>query len=133
MVSAARPRSLARLLALVMLAYVLALNGLLGSIAAGAQVTEARTAAQLGVICTIHGISNDGSGQAEDPTPGKLACIEHCVLASAGIVPAMLPAGSMINLPEPDAETAGISVVDQGLRIAPASNPPPSRGPPSLI
>jgi len=133
MVSAARPRSLARLLALVMLAYVLALNGLLGSIAAGAHVTEARTAAQLGVICTIHGIADDGTRQSDDPTPGKLACIEHCVLASAAIVPAVLPAGSMINLPEPDAEAAGMSVVDQGHRIASVAAPPPSRGPPSLI
>jgi len=133
MVFAARPRSLARLLTLVALAYVLVLNGLLGSIAAGAHVTEARTAAQLGVICTIHGISNGGSGQADDPTPGKLACIEHCVLASAGIVPAVLPAGSMISLPEADAEAAGISVVDQWHRIASVATPPPSRGPPRRI
>jgi hypothetical protein len=133
MVSAARPRSLARLLALVMLAYVLALNGLLGSIAAGAHVTEARTAAQLGVICTIHGISNDGSGQAEDPTPGKLACIEHCVLGSASPMPAMAVLGSHLNQPAVLAEGNNLPVMDDGDRISSVATPPPSRGPPSLI
>jgi hypothetical protein len=133
MVSAARPRPLARLLALVVLAYGLAMNGLLGSIAAGAHVTEARMAAQLGVICTIHGILGDDTGQSHDPTPGKLACIEHCVLVSAGPMPAIAVLASHLDRPDLLAEGGNLPVMDDGDRIAPVASPPPPRGPPPLI
>jgi hypothetical protein len=133
MAAIARPCRITRLLALAALAYLLALNGLLGSIAAGAHVAEARMAAQLGVICTIHGIDNDAAGQSDDPTPGKLACIEHCVISVASAMPALASAGTVVDEPAPQATAASLPTPDAGRRIAPVSGPPQPRGPPALI
>ncbi len=129
----ARPRTITRFLALVVFAYVLALNGLLGSLAAGAHVAEARIAAQLGVICTIHGIGNSGADGTQDQAPGKLACIEHCVLGSSGATPAVLLAAIDVIRHDPSSRETGPVALDAGHRIAPVSAPPPSRGPPALI
>lgn len=117
---------------MVVLAYVLALGGMLGSIAAGAHISEARTAAQLGVICTIHGIAGAGHGQ-NDPTPGKLACIEHCVLATANAMPVLPSAGLSISRSDRLDQVAIAPTHGSGHRIAPVSTPPPPRGPPRLI
>ncbi len=127
-----RPRSFIRLLALVMLAYGLVLNGLLGAMGAGAHLAEARIAAQLGMICTIHGMANE-SDPAGDPSPGKFACIEHCVLASASAMP-LLPSVSMAVLRVGLCEVlVPLTVPAADPSIALTSPPPPPRGPPALI
>jgi hypothetical protein len=132
MTTATRLRSIARLLAMVMLAYGLALSGLLGAISAGAHVNEARTAAQLGVICTIHGIGNT-SGGTEDPTPGRLACVEHCVLAAAGGKPFVPTADPASAQPAFSADAHLRPNMGEGRRIAPVAAPPLPRGPPAFI
>jgi hypothetical protein len=132
MTSLARLRSTTRLLAMFVLAYVLVLNGLLGSISAGAHVSEARTAAKLGVICTIHGIASAEGGR-EDPTPGKLACIEHCVLAAASTMPVVPSTDAGVNRPLRLAEATRPQVRTIVHWIAPGSTLPQPRGPPSLI
>lgn len=133
MSATARPRLCFRLLTLVALAYVLALNGLLGSIAAGAHVAEARTAAQFGIICTIHGVANSEADGTADPTPGKLACIEHCVLASTNAMPGVPANGAIISQPERQVDAAIVPETGSVRRIGSASVQPPPRGPPSLI
>jgi hypothetical protein len=120
-----------RLLAMVTLAYVLMLNGLLGAMASGTHVAEARIASQLGVICTIHGIGNSTADEAQDPTPGKLACIEHCALASASAMPALSLAGATIQPPVLTADAATLRLADEGCRIAPVCLSPLPRGPPA--
>ncbi len=74
-----------RTITLIALAYALALQGLLGALGAGAHAAEARLASQLGVICTIHGVVDPATGQADggDPSPGRLACVEHCLPLAA--------------------------------------------------
>ena len=131
MIRLSHPRSLARLLPVIMLAYVLALSGLLGSITAGAHVSEARTAAQLGVICTIHGMAS-GQTDGADPTPGKLACIEHCVLAGAGTMPAALPSNHDARALTPTVMAHVIVVLAPRIQ-QPITGLPPPRGPPHLI
>ena len=122
-----------RFLAMVALAYALMLNGLLSAMASGAHVAEARIAAQLGIICTIHGTGNFAADDTQAPTPGKLACIEHCVLVLASTMPAMPEIGSAIGRPDRFANAPDNAVSDAGRLIAPVSAPPPSRGPPALI
>jgi hypothetical protein len=128
-----RDRSRPRLLAVLLLAYTLALQGLLGALSAGAQAQEARLASQLGVICTIHGIADPAlaSGDA-DPTPGKLACVEHCLLA----------AGLAATMPRPAEGPAQIiswsrfpaPPVAASRRVSsPEAAPPPPRGPPAAV
>lgn len=132
MFAAARPRPSLHLLAILVLAYVLALNGMLGSISAGAHVAEARTAAQLGVICTIHGMTGNETG-GEGPTPGKPACIEHCVLAATNSLPMVPASGVAISRTDRLDQVAITSARDEGRKVARASTPPPPRGPPRLI
>ncbi len=129
----ANPRSLTRRLAMVSLAYMLMLNGLLGAMASGTHASEARIAAQLGVICTIHGTSNSVAHDTQEPTPGKPACIEHCVLVLANAMPGMPVVGSTIDQPGLFAKVTGTAISNAGHRIAPVSAPPPPRGPPALI
>lgn len=123
-------RTLRRLASLA-LAYALALVGLLGAMGVGVHAAEARHAAQLGVICTIHGMA-DGEGQSagSDPTPGKLACVEHCqpggakTAALPAILPHPAPAWPRLVAPSPRAEAAP--------RTGPSpARPPPPRGPPN--
>jgi hypothetical protein len=122
------------LLLRIALAYALALQALLGAIGGSAHAGEMRLAAQLGVICTIHGALDPASGPPDggDPTPGKLACIEHCLLtgqSGAGALPtasAALPAFHAAHVC-----ALAVSVVAHG-RGYPSAAPPPSRGPPVL-
>lgn len=118
-----------------MLAYALVLNGLLGSLAAGGHVAQARTAAELGVICTIHGVIDPATGNTgeRDPTPGKLACIEHCVLATASAVPLQPAVVIAVNPPVAIPQVTPDLVRDVGPGLAPVAAPPPSRGPPALV
>ena len=132
MPTTALPRSMARLVAIVLLGYGLALSGLLGAISAGAHVNDARIAAQLGVICTIHGIGNTSDG-AEDPAPGKLACIEHCVLAAAGGMPFAAAAAPAFAQPALSAQAQHRPEIGEGRRIAPVAARPFPRGPPTFI
>lgn len=124
----------ARSVLVVALAYMLALGGVLGAMGAGPHAAEARTAAQLGVICTIHGMALPRHGGPDsDPTPGKLACIEHCTLASSAPAPALPVLIADLFTPEPDrSEPAPIAV-----ELVPGGSfsciPPPPRGPPALI
>ena len=111
---------------MVMLAYVLMLNGLLGGIVFGAHVAEARIAAQLGLICTIH-----GTGPVDSSAPGKLACTEHCVLGSSITMPAVSLAAAAIGPPGLVADTATLPVPDEGCRVAPACLSSLPRGPPA--
>lgn len=119
-------------LASLAFAYALALSGLLGAMGAGAHAAEARHAAQLGIICTIHGmVDGEGAGSGSDPSPGKLACIEHCQLG--GAKPAALPAA----LAEPaPAWPRAVVAASAAAKAAPApcrshACPPPPRGPPN--
>jgi hypothetical protein len=121
-----------RLTAVILLAYALALQGLLGALGAGAHAAEARLAAQLGLICTIHGIAApEHASDRTDPSPGKLACIEHCLLPSgagtgpvaAAGVPALPVAWAQVDLAPP---------VGASEAISPCAIPPPPRGPPAL-
>lgn len=131
--TAARSRSLKRAFATVALAYALVLQGLLGALAVGAQTMEARHAAQLGVICTVHGmVGADGQTDAKDPTPGKLACIEHCLVGASTILPPPTNTPpSVASWPDTGAQAAFVfeDVRDNQRTIA---APPPARGPPAL-
>lgn len=132
MTSFACPRSLMRLVAMVLLAYALVLNGLLGAMGAGTQVAEARTAAQLGVICTIHGIGNAETDNG-DPTPGKLACIEQCVLFGASTIPGVPLSAASISQTRPFQVAASPTIAAIIGWIESASILPQPRGPPLLI
>ncbi len=118
-----------RTITLIALAYALALQGLLGALGAGAHAAEARLAAQLGVICTIHGVVDPATGQADggDPSPGRLACVEHCLpLAASGPPPA--PASSASHV---EWRAAAYAPADQPSSARPSpARPPPPRGPP---
>ncbi len=133
MIMPRRQHSLRRILAMLIMAYALALNGLLGAIASGAHAGEARLAAQLGVICTIHGMAGPASGAQgqTDPTPGKMACIEHCTIAAADLVPALPQAHLVLPVRLPDV-SAGRPVAD-ALAPLPFGRHPPARGPPALV
>jgi hypothetical protein len=128
-------RSLKRLLAMVILAYALVLSGMLGAMASGAHIGQARLAAQLGVICTIHGIVDPASGRADgdDPSPGKLACVEHCTLASIIMSPAVMPvAGSPSVILDDRARTVW-AWQDAAQHSTQRTTHPPPRGPPLFV
>lgn len=116
---------------MVLLSYGLVINGLLGALGAGAHASEARTAAQLGIICTIHGIAA-GERSNDDPTPGKLACIEHCLLAVAMAGPAPVPPGVIAHVPY-RADAMSFAVFAAHAIAQPTTQLPPPRGPPCLI
>lgn len=126
-------RSLKRALATVALAYALVLQGLLGALAVGTQTMEARHAAQLGVICTVHGmVGADGQTDAKDPTPGKLACIEHCLVGASTILPPPTDTPpSFASWPDIQVTTLRFRADDRDSQRTIAA-PPPARGPPAL-
>jgi hypothetical protein len=127
-----RQPSRIRMLAIVVLAYALAVQGLLGAMGAGAQAGEARLAAQLGVICTIHGVVDPATGMAggDDPTPGRLACVEHCLL-TGGMGPGPVPtAATACELAAP-VVSAACKPGPVTAAAYPSAAPPPPRGPPS--
>jgi hypothetical protein len=127
-------RQRARRVALVALAYLIALQALLGAMAGAVHAAEMRLYGQLGVICTVHGPVDPASleQRATDPTPGKLACIEHCMPALA--VPAMDRADAPLVFRWPDPTPATWTRSDTSApRLAPPAPPPPARGPPGLM
>lgn len=127
-----RLRNTACRLASLALAYALALSGLLGAMGVGAHAAEARHAAQLGVICTIHGMADgEGPGAGSDPSPGKLACVEHC--QPGGAKPAAIPAAFAEPAPAwPRAAAAASPVAEAPPASCPSpACPPPPRGPPN--
>jgi hypothetical protein len=123
-----------RACAVLLLAYTLVLQGLLGALSAGAQAREARLAAQLGVICTVHGIADPRhASDSADPTPGKLACVEHCLLG-AGAGPAPPPSGGVaLDVVSWSRSAAAPSVGAHQPGSSPECAPPPPRGPPSSM
>lgn len=127
-----RFRPFARFLATVVLAYGLALSGLMGSIASGAHAGEARIAAQLGLICTVHGTFDPRSEQS-DPTPGKISCFDHCTLSASTLAAVPLPASVLLAALDP--AVAVVDASDDGLNLPVMSLgiPPPPRGPPAIL
>lgn len=125
MVARFRPNSFCHAFAVIVMAYALILGGILGAMASAGHAQQLNLAAQLGMICTTHGMV--------DPQPGKLACIEHCVLAAGQLAAATAPnhaAAARSN----DASTTERPLTPgfaPGL-IAAWPQPPPSRGPPYL-
>lgn len=124
-------RRLPHLIATLALAYALALQGLLGALGAGARTAEARHAAQLGVICTFHGVATPGAEPGEiPPSPGKLACIEHCLLGGTKLARATADL-----LPLPLVWPRAVDASHREFSLAPPTartpgEPPPARGPP---
>jgi hypothetical protein len=114
------------------LAYALALQALLGAMGGAAHAGEMRLAAQVGVICTLHGALDPATGLPDgtDPTPGKLACVEHCLLVGqgAGALPSAAPSACPVAHGACVAGGTGASAPPTA--GYPAAAPPPSRGPP---
>jgi hypothetical protein len=127
-----RLRPVARLLATIVLAYGLALSGLMGSIASGAHAGEARIAAQLGLICTVHGTVDPSSGQS-DRVPGKVSCVEHCTLASGALAKAALPSPVILASLEPIAADFVHTHSSWLPPFASLGLSPPPRGPPAIL
>ena len=119
-------------IAAVAFAYALALSGFAGALISPMQASEARLAAQLGVICTIHGLVGQGEPrEGADPTPGKIACIEHC--AAAGFL--AMPSAPLQHVgTEKRLERLVTDIVARDIDPSfPQAAPPPGRGPPALI
>lgn len=132
-----RTPTLARVVATLALAYALALQGLLGAMGGAAFAGEIRLANQLGVICTIHGadIPSAETGQpdrAKDPTPGRMACLEHCMPAVAqAAAPPSQPLTTRLVVERPKLLAGWRLVTHEAAAPYPASGPPPPmRGPP---
>ncbi len=120
-----------RLVATLALAYALALQGLFGAMSGAAFAGEIRLANQLGVICTVHGPALPDGSKDPDPTPGRMACIEHCQLAAGMSAPAILPTAKRLAVERP--KLAGMRERDPpgaSLGIL-GERPPPQRGPPA--
>jgi hypothetical protein len=119
---------------LVALAYLIALQALLGAMAGAVHAAEMRLYGQLGVICTVHGPVDPASLEQRetDPTPGKLACVEHCMPALA--VPAKDRAEAPAAFRWPAPTPAAWAQDDTSAPwLAPPAPPPPARGPPALM
>jgi hypothetical protein len=127
-------RQRARRVALIALAYIIALQALLGAMAGAVHAAEMRLYGQLGVICTVHGPVDPASLEQRetDPTPGKLACIEHCMPALAVPATDRAEAPAVFHWPAP-APAAWAQGATPTPLIAPPSPPPPARGPPLLL
>jgi hypothetical protein len=123
------------LLLRIALAYALALQALLGAIGGSAHAGEMRLAAQLGVICTVHGLPDPASGAPDghDPTPGKLACVEHCLLTGQGASGFLPASNSFVPAVHGPHAASLFSASDAASSGYPSAAPPPSRGPPVLF
>lgn len=127
-------RQRARRVALVALAYIIALQALLGAMAGAVHAAEMRLYGQLGVICTVHGPVDPASLEQRetDPTPGKLACIEHCMPALAVPATDRVEAPAVFRWPAPTL-AAWTQDDTSAPWLAPPAPPPPARGPPGLM
>jgi hypothetical protein len=133
-----RTHTLARVVATLALAYALALQGLLGAMGGAAFASDIRLANQLGVICTIHGPELAGEAGAtpdptRDPTPGRMACIEHCTAAIAQPAVSGQGPAQPLAIVWPPVKAGWPAERDQ---VGPSGRnggpPPPSRGPPAV-
>jgi hypothetical protein len=129
-----RTRTLARFVATLALAYALALQGLLGAMGGAAFAGDIRLANQLGVICTIHGPElADEADPTRDPTPGRMACIEHCTAAIAQPAVGGQGAAQPLAIVWPPVKAGWPVERDQvGPSARSGGPPPPSRGPPAV-
>jgi hypothetical protein len=133
MATPAPRKTLPRAVLALALAYGLALQALLGAMSSGVFAGEVRRAAELGVICTIHGAVDgaDREGGPADPTPGRIACLEHCLLTAAQAgPPPNAPQSQRLAIPQ---QIAPLALRDRGRAHTHAAAPPlPARGPPLL-
>jgi hypothetical protein len=132
MVGTRLKRRIWRRIAALALAYALALSGFFGALASPTQAAEARLAAQLGLICTIHGMVGQGDAQdGADPTPGRMACVEHCAASASGAMPPV-PLRPLGSAAEPGSLLANAAASEADPAF-PRAAPPPGRGPPASI